>query len=91
MRNMPKNKILIYLLSTTLVLPTLVSPNAYADTPKNDTTAKTTTTHGSKNLMMLKLQRILQVKILMLIKQKQNKKTMITQANTTLTIQKIKH
>lgn len=45
---MPKNKILIYLLSTTLVLPTLVSPNAYADTPKNDTTAKTTTTHGSK-------------------------------------------
>ena len=31
---MPKNKILIYLLSTTLVLPTLVSPTAYADTPQ---------------------------------------------------------
>ncbi|MBE5663713.1 amidase domain-containing protein [Staphylococcus sp. SS60] len=45
---MPKNKVLIYLLSTTLVLPTLVSPTAYADTPKNDTTAKTTTTHDSK-------------------------------------------
>lgn len=45
---MPKNKIIIYLLSTTLVLPTLVSPTAYADTPKNDTTAKTTTTHDSK-------------------------------------------
>lgn len=44
---MPKNKILIYLLSTTLVLPTLVSPTAYADTPQKDTTAKTTS-HDSK-------------------------------------------
>ena len=43
---MPKNKILIYLLSTTLVLPTLVSPTAYADTPQK-ILAKTTS-HDSK-------------------------------------------
>lgn len=33
---MPKNKILIYLLSTTLVLPTLAIPTAHADETPND-------------------------------------------------------
>ena len=60
---MPKNKILIYLLSTTLVLPTLVSPTAYADTPQKILQLRQHLMIP-KNLLMMKLLRILQVKIL---------------------------
>ncbi|GBW94337.1 N-acetylmuramoyl-L-alanine amidase domain-containing protein [Staphylococcus aureus] len=75
---MPKNKILIYLLSTTLVLPTLVSPTAYADTPQKDTTAKTTS-HDSKKSNDDELQ----VKILI-------KQTTIIQVTKTITTKNLK-
>ncbi len=74
---MPKNKILIYLLSTTLVLPTLVSPTAYADTPQKILQLRQHLMI-QKNLMMMKLLRILQVKILI-------KQTTIIQVAKTIT------
>ncbi|MBO1199018.1 amidase domain-containing protein [Staphylococcus simiae] len=40
---MPKNKILIYLLSTTLVLPTLAIPTAHADEVPNDKISQSST------------------------------------------------
>ncbi len=70
------------MLSTTLVLPTLVSPTAYADTPQKDITAKTTS-HDSKNVMTMKLLRILQVKILI-------KQTKIIQVTKTITTKNLK-
>ncbi len=79
---MPKNKILIYLLSTTLVLPTLVSPTAYADTPQKILQLRQHLMIP-KNLLMMKLLRILQVKILI-------KQTTIILVTKTITTKKLK-
>lgn len=79
---MPKNKIIIYLLSTTLVLPTLVSPTAYADTPQKILQLRQHLMI-QKNLMTMKLLRILQVKILI-------KQTAIIQVTKTITTKNLK-
>ena len=79
---MPKNKILIYLLSTTLVLPTLVSPTAYADTPQKILQLRQHLMIP-KNLLMMKLLRILQVKILI-------KQTTIILVTKTIKTKKLK-